>query len=158
MGYKDGTCVLPALPVPDILTGLVGAIGAVLAIRDRACQGDSYHVFASLITATALHLKPEVGLYSPKVVEECNQKFRWGKTGLDHFVLELLDVVLKGWKQAILKFSEQDFPYMSILKGEWGAFEELKPAVQLSDLNNLLYFSSIPNPNCYHSSGSGVLQ
>jgi hypothetical protein len=76
LGYKDGTCVLPALPVPDMLTGLIGAIGATMAIRDRACQGGSYHVFASLMTTVALHLKPEVGLYSPKVVEECNHKFK----------------------------------------------------------------------------------
>jgi hypothetical protein len=44
-------------------------------------------------------------------------------------VLELLDVVLKVWKQAIPKFSEQDTPYMSILKGGWGEFEVLKPVV-----------------------------
>jgi hypothetical protein len=158
LGYKDGTCVLPALPVPDMLTGLIGAIGATMAIRDRARQGGSYHVFASLMTAAALHLRPEVGLYSPKVVEECNHKFKWGKTGPDHFVLELLDVVLKGWKQAIPKFSEKDSPYMSILKGEWGEFEVLKPVVQLNDPNTSPYFSSAPEPNCYHSSGSVVWQ
>lgn len=70
LGHTDGKCVLPALPVPDMLTGLVGAIGTMMAIRDRSRHGGSYHVFASLMTAAALHLKPEVGLYSPEVVEE----------------------------------------------------------------------------------------
>ncbi|KAI6749283.1 hypothetical protein HG530_015122 [Fusarium avenaceum] len=76
LGFKDGTYVLPALPVPDMLTGLVGAIGVMKAIRDRACESGSHHVFAFLMTAAALHLKPGVELFSPKVVEECNQKFK----------------------------------------------------------------------------------
>ncbi|KAK7920989.1 hypothetical protein PG985_009011 [Apiospora marii] len=154
LSHSDGTCVLPALPVPDMLTGLIGAIGAMMAIRDRARQGGSYHVFASLMAAAALHLKPEIGLYSPKVVEECNQKFKWDKLGPDLFVLELLDVVLKGWRQAIPKLSGQDSPYMSTLKGDWGEFEVLKPVVQLSDPKTSPCFSSAPEPNCYHSSGT----
>jgi hypothetical protein len=152
LGHLDGTCVLPALPVPDMLTGLIGAIGTMMAIRDRARQGGSYHVFASLMAAAALHLKPEVGLYSPKVVEECNQRFKWDQIGPDLFVLELLDVVLKGWREAIPKFSGQDSPYVSTLKGDWGEFEVLNPVVQLSDPKTSPYFSSAPEPNCYRSS------
>jgi len=158
LGYTDGTCVLPALPVPDMLTGLIGAVGTMMAIRDRARQGSSYHVFASLMTAAALHLKPEVGLYTPKVVEACNQKFKWDETGSDLFVLELLDVVLKGWKQAIPKFSGRESPYMSTLEGEWGEFEVLKPVVQLSDTKSSPCYLSAPEPNCYRSSGAMAWQ
>ncbi|VTO88680.1 unnamed protein product [Fusarium graminearum] len=154
LGHEDGTCVLPALPVPDMLTGLIGAIGAMMAIRDRARQGGSYHVFASLMAAAGLHLKPEIGLYSPEVVEKCNQKFKWGKTGPDHFVLELLDVVLDGWKREMPGFSEKDSPYMSALKGEWGELEVLKPVIRLSDPDTSPYFSSAPEPNCYRSSSA----
>ncbi|CAG9948143.1 unnamed protein product [Clonostachys rosea f. rosea IK726] len=154
LGYKDGTCVLPALPVPDMLTGLIGAIGTMMAIRDRARQGGSYHVFASLMAAAALHLSPEVGLYSPEVVQGCNQKFGWDETGPGLFVLELLDVVLKAWSQAMPKYSGEDSPYMSTLKGDWGEFQVLKPVIQLSDVNASPYFSSAPEPNCYHSSDS----
>ncbi|KAJ3535108.1 hypothetical protein NM208_g7269 [Fusarium decemcellulare] len=154
LGYKDGTCVLPALPVPDMLTGLIGAIGTMMAIRDRARQGGSYHVFASLMTAAALHLSPEVGLYSPEVVQGCNQKFGWDETGPDLFVLELLDVVLKAWSRAMPKFSGEDSSYMSTLNGDWGEFQVLKPVVQLSDATASPYFSSAPEPNCYRSSDS----
>ncbi|CAF3652165.1 unnamed protein product [Fusarium graminearum] len=154
LGHEDGTCVLPALPVPDMLTGLIGAIGAMMAIRDRARQGGSYHVFASLMAAAGLHLKPEIGLYSPEVVEKCNQKFKWGKTGPDHFVLELLDVVLDGWKREMPGFSEKDSPYMSALKGEWGELEVLKPVIRLSDPDTSPCFSSAPEPNCYRSSSA----
>jgi crotonobetainyl-CoA:carnitine CoA-transferase CaiB-like acyl-CoA transferase len=58
LGHLDGTCVLPALPVPDMLTGLIGAIGTMMSIRDRAREGGSYHVFATLMSAAALHLEP----------------------------------------------------------------------------------------------------
>ncbi|RSL97117.1 hypothetical protein CDV31_013185 [Fusarium ambrosium] len=152
LGHKDGTCVLPALPVPDMLTGLIGAIDTMMAIRDRARQGGSYHVFASLMAAAAFHLSPEVGLYSPEVVQGCNDKFGWNETGPDLFVLELLDVVLKAWSQAMPGYFGQDSPFMSTLKGDWGEFQVLKPVVQLSDVNASPYFSSAPEPNCYRNS------
>ncbi|CAH0025693.1 unnamed protein product [Clonostachys rhizophaga] len=154
LGYKDGRCVLPALPAPDMLTGLVGAIGTMMAIRDRARQGGSYHVFASLMAAAALHLSLEVGPYSPEVVQGYNQKFGWDETGPELFVLELLDVVLKSWGRAMPKYSGEDSPYMSTLKGDWGEFQMLKPVIQLSDVNPSPYFSSAPEPNCYRSSGA----
>ncbi|KLP16757.1 acyl-CoA transferase/carnitine dehydratase [Fusarium fujikuroi] len=152
LGHKDGTCVLPALPVPDMLTGLIGAIGTMMAIRDRARQGGSYHVFASLMAAASLHLSPEVGLYSPEVVQGCQEKFAWEQTSPELFVLELLDVVLKAWAKAMPKSFREDSPYMSTLKGDWGEFEVLKPVVQLSDKNASPYYSSAPEPNCYHGS------
>ncbi|KAF4461543.1 hypothetical protein FALBO_11653, partial [Fusarium albosuccineum] len=152
LGHKDGTCMLPALPVPDMLTGLIGAIGTMMAIRDRARQGGSYRVFASLMAAAALHLSPEVGLYSPEVVQGCNQKFGWNETGPDLFVLELLDVVLEAWSRAMPKFSGEDSPYMSTLKGDWGEFQVLKPVAQLSNAHASPYFSSAPEPNCYRGS------
>ncbi|KAM0417452.1 hypothetical protein ACHAPT_012514 [Fusarium lateritium] len=154
LGHKDGTCVLPALPVPDMLTGLIGSIGTMMAIRDRARQGGSYRVFASLMAAATLHLSPEVGLYSPEVVQGCNEKFGWNETGPDLFVLELLDVVLKAWSQAMPGSFGEDSPYMSTLKGDWGQFQVLKPAVQLSDANTSPYFSSAPEPNCYRNSAA----
>ncbi|KAH7268974.1 CoA-transferase family III domain-containing protein [Fusarium redolens] len=154
LGHKDGTCVLPALPVPDMLTGLIGSIGTMMAIRDRARQGGSYHVFASLMAAAALHLSPEVGLYSPDMVQDCNQKFGWNETGPNLFVLELLDVVLKAWGQAMPKYFGEDSPCMSTLKGDWGELKVLKPVVQLSDVNASPHFSSAPEPNCYRDSAA----
>ncbi|KAI1031060.1 hypothetical protein LB504_000017 [Fusarium proliferatum] len=152
LGHKDGTCVLPALPVPDMLTGLIGCIGTMMAIRDRARQGGSYHVFASLMAAASLHLSPEVGLYSPEVVQDCQEKFGWDETRPDLFVLELLDVVLKAWAKVMPKSLGEDSPYMSNLKGDWGEFEVLKPVVQLSNKDASPYYSSAPEPNCYRDS------
>ncbi|KAF5542421.1 acyl transferase carnitine dehydratase [Fusarium napiforme] len=138
--HKDGSCVLSALSVPDMLTGLIGAIGTMMAIRDRAHQGGSYHVFASLMATASLNLSPEIGLYSPEVVKDSQEKFGWDQTSPDLFVLELLDVVLKAWATAMPKTFGQDSPYMSHLKGDWGDFEVLKPVVQLSDKDASPYY------------------
>jgi hypothetical protein len=131
-----------------MLTGLIGAIGTMMSIRDRARQGGSYHVFASLMAAAALHLKPEVGLYSSEVVQECQEKFKWGRTGPDQFVLELLDVVLESWKEVMPSSFGQGSPHMSTLVGDWGVFEVLKPVVELSDPKTSPCFASAPEPNC----------
>lgn len=154
LGHMDGTCVLPALPVPDMLTGLIGAIGTMMAIRDRAHKGGSYHVFASLMAAAALHLKPEVGLYEPSVVQECNQKFKWEDMGPDLFVLELLDAVLKGWKDVMPESFEQESPVMCTLKGDWGDFQVLKPVLRLADPDTSPRYDSAPEPNCYRGSNA----
>ena len=64
MEHTDGTSILPSLPIPDMVTGLIGALGALMGFRDRARNGGLYHVFASLTTAAAYPLSPEIGLYS----------------------------------------------------------------------------------------------
>lgn len=148
LGHTDGTCVLPALPVPDMLTGLVGAIGAMMAIRDRTKQGGSYHIFASLMAAASLHLKPELGLYAPTVVQKCTEKFNWDEMGPDLFVLELLDVVLKGWKDVMPAFFEKDSQYKTRLKGDWGDFELLKPVTKLASVAASPHHTTAPEPNC----------
>ncbi|KAJ5532345.1 Succinate--hydroxymethylglutarate CoA-transferase [Penicillium frequentans] len=59
MGHTDGRCVLPAMSIPDMTIGLIGSFGALMSVRDRARDGGSYHVFASLAAAPEL-LDPEV--------------------------------------------------------------------------------------------------
>lgn len=78
MGRTDGRGILPAMPIPDMMTGLIGALGALMSIRDRARNGGSYHVFASLVAAAAYPLDPEVGLYSPDLVKKVDERYKWG--------------------------------------------------------------------------------
>ncbi|KAJ6084219.1 alpha methylacyl-CoA racemase [Penicillium sp. IBT 16267x] len=59
------------------LDGRGGYWVALKSIRDRARNGGSYQVFASLITVAAYPLNPEVGLYSPDVVKTIDEKFKW---------------------------------------------------------------------------------
>lgn len=152
LGHTDGTAVLPVLPVPDMLTGLVGAIGTMLAVRDRARKGGSYHVFASLMAAAMLTLQPEVGLYSPSVVQKCNDKFQWDSTTPDLFVLELLDVALKSWKKVYPQYFGAESPWMDTLKGAWGKFRVLSPVLRLSDAEASPRWTTAPEPNCLRES------
>ncbi|GAB1317844.1 hypothetical protein MFIFM68171_08054 [Madurella fahalii] len=90
-------CVLPALPVSDMTCGVVGAVGAMMALRERAVRGGSWVVSASLVRGNMFALEEEVGLYSPEVVKECQERFGWGEMRAEHHVLDLLMTVWKGW-------------------------------------------------------------
>ncbi|GAB1730510.1 hypothetical protein NU195Hw_g5994t1 [Hortaea werneckii] len=148
LGYNDGTSILPALPVPDMMTGLIGAIGAVMAIRDRATKGGSYHVQAALMAAAAYLVDKEVGLYPPEVVKKCDAKFQWDTSGPDQFVLELLDIGLKGWKNVFPEKFGDNSPILSEQKGDWGTFRVLKPVAQLANKEVSPHYTTAPEPNC----------
>lgn len=116
LGPTDGISVLPVVPVPDMTTGLIGAIGTMIAICDRVKQVGSYHVFASLMAAAVMPLQPEVGLYSPSTVQKCDDKLQWDTTGAELFVLELLDIALKSWKAAYPERFGPESPWMTRLE------------------------------------------
>lgn len=153
LGHSDGTCILPVLPVPDMMTGLIGAIGALLAVRDRAQKGGSYHVKAALMAAAAYPLHKEVGLYSTDAAKQCDEKFQWDKSGPDQFVLELLDIALKGWKKVFPEKFDADSPIFTELAGDWGTFRLLKPVAQLADDETSPHWKTAPEPNCKHKIG-----
>lgn len=151
LGYNDGTCVLPALPVPDMLTGLMGAIGTMMALRDRARQGGSYHVFAALMAAAELPLARDIGLYPPEVTRKCDENFKWGHVDPSMFVLELLEVIIDSWKKEMPQYFGLESPWMTEVEGKWGKFELLKPVLQFSDPKVSPRWSSAPEPNCRHN-------
>lgn len=70
LGHTEGTSILPSLPIPDMDTGLIGALGVLMAIRDRTRNGGSYHVFVSLTAAAAYPLNPEIVLYTLEVMDK----------------------------------------------------------------------------------------
>ncbi|PYI14300.1 alpha methylacyl-CoA racemase [Aspergillus violaceofuscus CBS 115571] len=152
LGFKDGTSVLPPLPISDMTTGLVGALGALMALRDRARHGGSYRVTSSLVKADVINLEPEVGLYSPEVVERSNQLFKWGHIGPAQFVTEILLVVMDGWKNVFPQyFSPGPESLLSSFEGgPWGRVETLKPVVQLSDPEVTPRWLTPAVPHCYH--------
>lgn len=153
LGFNDGTSVLPPLPISDMTTGLVGALGALLALRDRARHGGSYRVASSLVKADAIALEPEIGLYSPEVVEKSNQLFKWGHISPSHFVLEILSVVMDGWKRVFPQYFESGPQSLmtSFPEGPWGHMQNLKPVVQLSDYSLTPRWLTSSVPFCYHS-------
>jgi hypothetical protein len=97
LGLDAGECVLPALPVSDMLCGLVGAVGVMMGLRERAVKGESWVVSASLVRGNMLALEEKIGLYSEEVVRECQRRFQWGEMRAEHGVLDLMRTVWKGW-------------------------------------------------------------
>jgi len=78
-------------------TGLVGAVGTLIALRDRATRGGSYRIDASIVAANVYALRQDVGLYPTEIVEEGRKRFEWGEMRASHHVLDLMKVVCRGW-------------------------------------------------------------
>ncbi|CEI70781.1 hypothetical protein FVEN_g738 [Fusarium venenatum] len=128
--------VLPSLPVSDMTTGVLGAVGTLLALRDRATKGGSYAVHASLVAVNAYALRPDVGLYSTETVAECAERFQWAEMRGSHHVLDLLMTVWNGWKRVLGSTLAEDSGFYQSFDNS--AFDGkklsiLKPVVKLSD-------------------------
>lgn len=126
--------VLPSLPISDMSTGVLGAVGAMLGLKRRAVEGGSYYAHASLAGVNAYALTEEIGLYPETTVEECKARFQWAEMRGQHHVLDLLVTVYSGWKRVLGE-------YLQPASGWFQSFEEsafggktlsiLKPVVQL---------------------------
>lgn len=136
LNLPNNEAVLPSLPVSDMTTGVLGAVGALLALRDRATKGGSYAVHASLVAVNAFALRSDVGLYSPETVAECARRFQWAEMRGSHHVLDLMMTVWDGWKRVLgRELAEDGGWYQSF---ETSAFDGnklsiLRPVVRLSD-------------------------
>jgi hypothetical protein len=97
LGLEEGTGVLPSLPIADMLSGAVAVLDTMLALRDRARHGGSYHAFSALVSVDALQVTEEVGLYAPETVGEIQDKFKFGPMTPDLMVEELLYVLIEAW-------------------------------------------------------------
>ncbi|PYH86690.1 CoA-transferase family III [Aspergillus uvarum CBS 121591] len=153
IGDAASGTVLPPLPVSDMTTGLVGALAAMMAVRDRTTQGGSYHVVSSLVAADAVTLEPEIGLYPPAVVARTAQRFGFVPATPDQFVSEIMIQVLDGWKQEFDRsvYGEEESRFMTVFEdGPWGRQALLKPVARLGDVKASPRWSSPSVPNCYH--------
>ncbi|KAI8253087.1 Succinate--hydroxymethylglutarate CoA-transferase [Colletotrichum sp. SAR11_239] len=101
LNLSNNEAVLPSLPISDMSTGVLGAVGAMLGLKRRAVEGGSYYSHASLTGVNAYALTEEVGLYPEATVEECKQRFQWGEMRGSHHVLDLLVTVWNGWQRVL---------------------------------------------------------
>lgn len=128
--------VLPSLPISDMTCGLLGAVGTLKALRDRAVHGGSYVVHASLTAVNTTALRPEVGLYPRAVVKECADRFRWAEMRGAHHVLDLLVTVWDGWKRVLGAYLEEGSGWFQTFdRSEFGGqrLSLLRPVVRFSD-------------------------
>ena len=150
-GYEEGKSVLPPLPASDMVTGIVGALAAMMAVRDRAIKGGSYHVTSSLVAADSIALEQEVGLYPLDVVEETAKRLSFPDITPDQFVSEVLVSVVDGWKKALPGYLDEDSKLMTTFEGGfWGRQAILKPVARLDDDESTARWTSPPVPHCYH--------
>ncbi|KAL4805063.1 CoA-transferase family III [Aspergillus unguis] len=150
-GHEEGKSVLPPLPVSDMVTGIVGALAAMMAVRDRAIKGGSYHVTSSLVAADAISLKQEIGLYPLDVVQETAQRLAFPDTTPDQYVSEVLVAVVNGWNKALPGYLDEDSKYMTTFEGGfWGRHTILKPVARLGDEEATARWTTPPVPHCYH--------
>lgn len=151
LGYEEGKSILPPLPISDMTTGIVGALTAMMAIRDRARKGGSYHALSSLVAADAISLEPEIGLYPISVVKKTTETFQWVPSNPEQFVSEIMMQVIDGWKHVFPEYIAQDSPFMMTFhKGPWGRLDILKPVTTLGDHEATPQWTSCPVPNCHH--------
>lgn len=144
--------VLPSLPVSDMTTGALGAVGTLLALRDRATKGGSYAVHASLVAVNTYALRPDVGLYSPETVAECAERFQWAEMRGSHHVLDLLITVWNGWKRVLGDILAEDSGFYQSFENS--AFDGkklsiLKPVVRLSDEKSTPQWTTPSVPYAY---------
>ncbi|ODM19544.1 hypothetical protein SI65_04528 [Aspergillus cristatus] len=153
-GYEEGKSVLPPLPISDMVTGLVGALAGMIALRERAVKGGSYKVTSSLVAADTIALEKEVGLYPPEVVKETNERCGFKEITPDQFVSEVLVNVVLGWKKGLPGYLDEDSSLMTTFEeGPWGKQTLLKPVVRLGDEEATPKWTSPPVPHCYHDRG-----
>lgn len=98
-GLEEGTSVLPSLPIADMLTGAVGTLVTLLAIRDRARQGGSYHSHVALVSLDTAQLEQGVGLYPPQVVKQVQEKLNFAPMRPHHMVTDLLNIMIEAWRE-----------------------------------------------------------
>jgi hypothetical protein len=126
--------VLPSLPISDMSTGALGAVGAMLGLKQRAIHGGSWESHASLVGVNAYALREDVGLYPLQTVQECQERFQWGEMRGSHHVLDLLVTVWKGWKKVLGRYLEEECGwYQSFEKSafEGKRLSVLKPVAQI---------------------------
>ncbi|KAK8095066.1 hypothetical protein PG997_001751 [Apiospora hydei] len=137
LNLPNNEAVLPSLPISDMTCGLLGAVGTLKALRDRAVKGGSYAVHSSLVAVNTYALRPEVGLYPREVVKECADRFQWAEMRGQHHVLDLLVTVWDGWKRVFGSsyLEEGSGWFQKFDKSEFGgqSLSLLKPVVGFSD-------------------------
>ncbi|PVI05743.1 CoA-transferase family III [Periconia macrospinosa] len=146
--------VLPSLPISDMTTGLLGAVGAMLGLKRRATEGGSYVAHASLAAVNTYALKPEVGLYPRNTVEENSKKFAFAEMRGAHHVLDLLVTVYHGWKRVFGEsyLREESGWFQSFEKSAFGGkrLSVLKPVVRLSDSESTPSWRTPSVPYCFY--------
>ncbi|MCJ1394274.1 hypothetical protein MMC18_007152 [Xylographa bjoerkii] len=149
-GFKDGKAVLPSLPISDMSTGATGCVTTMLALRDRAKYGGSYHCEVALTKYNTTTLEPEVGLYTRDVVAKLQSIYDWPAMTPDLHVIELFYMMVAQWKKKS-KFFEQEALWVDFNNSPYGkSLKILAPMVRYADPEATPKWVDPPVPFCFH--------
>ncbi|PHH67874.1 hypothetical protein CDD82_1039 [Ophiocordyceps australis] len=147
-GYEEGVSVLPSLPVADMLSGAAGAINIMLALRDRATKGGSYHSIVALTSVDTVQLEEEYGLYPPEIVKKIQDRYKFDPITPDLHVEELMALTLKAWVKESDVFARDG--YMSTFSTPWGKKHSiLSPIVKYDNESSNPHWLRGPRPYCF---------
>lgn len=147
-GFGKEACVLPSLPIADMLAGAIGVIDTLLALRDRARHGGSYHATVALTAVGTAQLEEEVGLYPPDIVKTIQEKYKFAEMTPDLHVEELLYVVGNAWA-AHSNILKREGYMTTFSETAWGKNHSiLSPIVKFENSSANPYWSHGPVPYC----------
>lgn len=150
-GFEDGTPVLPSLPIADMLSGAIGVVDVMMALRDRAKVGGSYHAHVTLTAIDTAQLSPDVGLYPPDIVRRVQENLKFARMTPELHVEELLGVVVNAWKENSDLLGRDG--YMSTFTTAFGKKHSiLSPIVEYENNSVSPRWTSGPVPYCQDTS------
>ena len=149
-GYRDGTSVLPSLPISDMSTGITGTITTMLALRDRAKYGGSYHGEVALTKYNATTMEKEIGLYTRDVVAKMQEIYQYPPMTPDLHVEDLFYMMVDVWQKKS-KFFETEKLWVDFDDNPYGkTLRILAPLVRYEDQEATPRWTTSPVPFCYH--------
>lgn len=148
--YEEGTGILPSLPIADMLTGAVGALEVLLALRDRASKGGSYHCEAALTAVDTIQLTNAFGLYQSGIVRKIQDAYKFLPMRPEHHVEDLMFVLLTEWYGSTDLLQRKHY-YTHFAESPYGRDQViLGPIVEFEDKEASPHWTSPPEPYCYH--------
>lgn len=149
-GHEDGVAILPALPISDMVTGSTGVVGVLLALRDRAIKGGSYHIDMSLTAINMVQLTEPFGLYPPEIVKKLQDKYQWGHMSPDLNMDEMLSLVIKSWFQHSDLLNKEDY-FVNFEDSPFGRnLRILKPILKFANESTTPVWKHSPVPYLHH--------
>jgi hypothetical protein len=150
-GCPPGQGILPSLPISDMSTGLLAALTAMCAIRDRATLGGSYHGHSALTGYDMATLTPDVRLYQREIVQRIQEKYRFAPWSSDAHVAPLYYEILRAWEASSDHMKNEAF-FVHFSGSVFGAdLRVLAPVVRYEDEAINPRWTSPPVPFCYHA-------
>jgi crotonobetainyl-CoA:carnitine CoA-transferase CaiB-like acyl-CoA transferase len=142
-GFREGTGVLPSLPISDMCTGTLAAITCLSMLRDRSKFGGSWSGCASLTALNMATLEPWV------------ERFHYEPMTPDIHVIELYYAIVDAWDKYAARTGEltanEDF-YAHFADSVYGKdLRILAPVVKYpNDGDSAFKWTSPPVPFCFH--------